>query len=171
MQINVTQAAGLLAFLPAVVVGVAASRRTGGRTGIWSSLAAINALMAAEIMLMLRHDVSGSVGAWLCHAGLYADRRSSQAAMILALLLLALLALPAVLRKATTKPQAVAIGSTFAAVLLFMVESVSLHAIDAVLYQPVGPMLLIGWLWLASGWSTVAAGLSSLGRSRTRTRG
>jgi hypothetical protein len=32
-------------------------------------------------------------------------------------------------------------------VTLFAIETVSLHALDAAYYRPIGAVLLIGWLW------------------------
>jgi hypothetical protein len=34
---------------------------------------------------------------------------------------------------------------------LFGLETISLHQVDSVLYCPVGPVMLIGWLWMALG--------------------
>lgn len=41
---------------------------------------------------------------------------------------------------------------------IFVIEIISLHAVDAVLYHPVGPVLVIAVLWVAaSAWVGVAA--------------
>lgn len=37
------------------------------------------------------------------------------------------------------------------AVILHLVEIISLHSIDAFLYKPINSVFLIGWLWLACG--------------------
>ena len=41
---------------------------------------------------------------------------------------------------------------------LFLVEAISLHSVDAVMYAQAGPVLLIGWIWAALGLVIAAAG-------------
>ena len=155
MQINSTQTAGLLAFVPATVIAAIAFWRSrhGGwaRGGPWAPITAVHASFAIEVIAGGRHRLNSALGSWLKADGLYDDRRTAQAVLIIVAVLLAALLLGHMARKASTRLQSLAIGATGAAALLFVVESISLHAIDAALYRFVGPVLLIGWLWLACG--------------------
>ncbi|MDO6414822.1 hypothetical protein Q4F19_10565 [Sphingomonas sp. BIUV-7] len=161
MQINSTQAAGLLAFVPAASAAALAFRAAGpGRLRerrTWAVIAAIHMLFAVEVVAMTRHHIVGAIDAWLIGAGLYSERRPAQAVMLLVVVLSAAAAMFAVMRRATTRRSSIAVGATAALATLFLIESVSLHAVDALLYHPAGPVLLIGWLWLVCGWTTVAA--------------
>ena len=164
MQINSTQAAGLLAFVPAAVASAMAfSTATGRRShdrGAWATIAAIYSVLAIEVLAKARHSINREIGARLRDAGVYTERRPVQAALLLAIVVLAAIITRYLARSAPTSCTSVARSTTAALVALFMVESVSLHAIDGILYHPAGPMLLIGWLWLACGWSTAVAAWS-----------
>ena len=165
MQINSTELAGLAAFIPAALASAAAAGRgaTWRRRG-WTVLAVIYALLTVEIIASTRHQLDRLIVAWLKAHHLYPERRPAQAAAILLLLVLGLLAARYVLRLAPAGRLKIATAATAAVVTLFVVESVSLHALDAILYRPVGPIMLIGWLWLACGLTTVGAALSPKGR-------
>jgi hypothetical protein len=58
----------------------------------------------------------------------------------------------------TTGPAArVATSVTIAVLALFSIEAVSLHAIDAIFYRSIGPVLLIGWIWALASAAIVFA--------------
>lgn len=158
MQINITQAAGLLAFIIAILAAVAAFWRTSrGARVCWGAIVAIYLLLTLEVLAMLRHHSNLVAGEWLKAEGIYAERRPAQAAILMLTMLLAALVLGFVIRKARGRAQAIAIGATAAVILLFVIESISLHAVDAILYRHVGPVMLIAWLWLACGLTTAVA--------------
>jgi hypothetical protein len=50
-----------------------------------------------------------------------------------------------------------AVGITIAVSLLFAIETVSLHAVDAVLYRPIASVMIIGWTWAIAGCGVVLA--------------
>jgi hypothetical protein len=60
-------------------------------------------------------------------------------------------------RQFATLGMRVAVIFTLGLLALFAVETVSLHTIDAIFYRPVGPVLLIGWLWAAASAGICAA--------------
>ena len=164
MQINSTQAAGLLAFIPAAAAAGAACWAIGrnGRDSrrYWGAMAAIHLILTIEIIGSFRHRLNQVIGGWLQADGLYGERRPAQAMVIVVTLLLALALTALILRKAPTRAQALAAGATAGAVLVFTIECISLHAVDAYFYRPVGPIMAIGWLWLACGWMTAAIALA-----------
>jgi hypothetical protein len=42
---------------------------------------------------------------------------------------------------------------------LFTIEAISLHAVDALMYAYIGPVLAIGWAWAALALTITAAAL------------
>jgi hypothetical protein len=172
MQINSTEAAGFLAFLPAALACAAtfwARRRNHRRETRWAVLSLIYTLLSAEILLSLRHRVDQAIGDTLRAAHLYPERRPAQAAAVIVVVILSLLVTRVNVRSAPTSRLSIASGATAPLLSLFVVESISLHAIDAILYRPIGPIMLIGWLWLACGWTTlVAAGTAAAQRGERK---
>lgn len=164
MQINSTQAVGLLAFIPAALAAAAAfgtaSRSQRGGRGTWAAIAVLHTLLAVEIFAEMRHRLHRAIDDWLIAASVYSERRPAQVALLLVVVVLAALATRRIARLESTRRLAIARGATAALVTLFIVETISLHAVDAVLYRPAGPVLLIAWLWLACGWTTAAAAIS-----------
>lgn len=167
MQIDSTELSGFVAFLPPAVACAVAARCKGIGSKRWAILAIIYALVSIEILVRGRHLIDQAIGDWLRAEQLYPERRPPQAAAILVLLMLALLAARFVLRRAPTRRLKIATGATAAALTLFVVESVSLHAVDAIFYRPVGPIMLIGWLWLVCGWTAAAVAASAAVQCRS----
>ncbi len=161
---NPTQVTGLIVFVAAALSCGWAVRRTSGRTAVlWRWLAVVQCLFLAEIVFGLRHQVHGGVDAVLQQLGWYANRRPLQVALlVLSFAGLGFAAMP-VLRVFAGSPSArLAAIASLAALALFGLEAISLHQIDSELYRPVGPVMLIAWLWLALGAVVVRAA------SRTR---
>ena len=159
MQINFTQAAGLLAFIPAAVAAARASSGACRGRIDWAVISAIHALLAMEIVASGRHRLRGLADDWLRLDSVYGERRPVQLAMLIAVIVLAMLAGRLLFRRPPSGRLALARGATAAVVTLFAVETVSLHPIDMALYRPLGFMMLIGWLWLAGGLTTTFAAL------------
>jgi hypothetical protein len=68
-------------------------------------------------------------------------------------------ALVAVVRTGRRVPGFLSAGvAAVAMALSFGVEMLAVGGVGAVIYRPVGPVLLIGWLWLAIG--VVAVGVA-----------
>lgn len=155
--INATQFAGIVAF------GIAAlcagnnwrSARTSKRQ--WGVLSVITALLATECWLGLRHRVHALATDWLVARNLYDMRAIPQKYLIavLALVGCALVFFVTVRPGKQPSPLRSAWLATILSLVLFLIESVSLHGFDTVLYQPLGPIAVIGWLWILLG-STIA---------------
>ena len=164
MQINSTEAAGFIAFVPAAIaafIAAIADRRPTVRNG-WALIGAIYVMLSAEILASTRHRLGIALREWLRATHLFPERRPVQAALILLIVAIVLLAAFALVGRAPARALAVATGATVAALGIFIVETVSLHAVDGVVYAPLGPILLIGWLWLVCGSVTIAAALWSI---------
>ena len=150
---NPTQVTGLIVFVASALSCGWTVRRTSGRLAVlWRCLAVAQFLFLLEIMLGLRHQVHGWVDALLQQQGWYAHRRPVQVAL-LALSFVGLgFALTPMLRMFSGSPWVrLAAIASFVVLVLFGLEMISLHQIDTVLYCPVGPVMLIAWMWVALG--------------------
>lgn len=164
--LNPTQLVGLAAFFAvAITAGLIAMRKNGhagGSARVWAWVAVAHLAFAAEVVLGARHQVHDMLNAVLRDNGLYPARATIQAGLLLLCGLGVAVGVEGVRRWLGGVPQlthharrvafvALAIGA------LFMVESVSLHAIDQVLYATAGPVLAIAYIWVCAAMVTVAS--------------
>ncbi len=140
-ETNPTQLAGLLAFAASTLACLWAARRK--RSGGWAALAAVHAVLWLDILLNTRHRVHDIVNAGLRALGLYESRVWLQAALLLALAAAAL----HVWR--SRRRAGVAVEATLALIALVLVEAISWHESDRLLYTHLGPLLLVAYAWLA----------------------
>jgi hypothetical protein len=148
--INPTQMIGLLSFAAAATsCAIAARRSTRGDARAWQVLVFINSLFLIETVIGVRHRIHDYVDALLIAEGEYGQRHGMQEFIIIGLATIALISATLLLfsRRLTGGAVRVAVSLTIALVALFAIETVSLHALDAVYYRPIGAVLLIGWLW------------------------
>jgi hypothetical protein len=149
---NPTQLTGVLAFSVATIACAIASRRTQGRDRrLWTLLAALNFLFFVEIFAGFRHRIHDLADGLLMTSGLYDERHGPQEMIVMSVGVIAVVfvSLPLLLRRNSTTAR-LATSITIALFVLFAIEMVSLHAIDAVLYRFIGPVYLIGWMWAAA---------------------
>jgi len=160
LTINPTQWLGLCAFALAAAACVRAATRCGRP---WTGLAWWQAACAAEVVIDLRQRVHGGMDAWLAAHGAYATRLPLQVGLLsLALAGMAGGVWWAAAGMRRDGPAAsLARTASLAAVMLFVVESISLHAIDALMFAPLGPVLAIGWMWAAAAALVIAAALTA----------
>jgi hypothetical protein len=150
-ETNPTQLTGLLAFAASTVACAWAARRK--HSSGWAALAAVHAALWLDILLNTRHRLHDAVNAGLSALGLYDSRVWLQAALLLALAVLALLAWRARRRAGA------AVVATLVLIALLLVEAISWHESDHVLYTHLGPLLLIAYAWLACAAVVVWAAL------------
>lgn len=171
MQINASQTAGLIAFVPAALATFGVFLREGcsarRKRSTWAVIATIYALLSVEMLVDERWRIKGAIDQWLKSSSLYADRRPVQVASLILLAIIAALALGRLIRAGNDRVR-IARLATAALVAVFMVEAVSLHAVDAILFRQVGPVMLIALLWIACGWTTTFAALGRLPKVRRR---
>jgi hypothetical protein len=149
-SINLTQLTGLLSFAAATIACVIAARRSGSRdASTWRLLALINCLLLIETFSGLRYSIHNLFKAMLKAQGLYASLHGGVQEIIdISIAMLALLFVTVLLFWRVVGGAArVAVSLTIVLVALFAIETVSLHDLRAVIYQPVGPVLMIAWLW------------------------
>jgi succinate dehydrogenase/fumarate reductase cytochrome b subunit len=133
----------------------------------WRILAVVSAVLVIEIVAGLRYRVHDFADMLLLSQSLYEARRPWQLAMIV----VALTALITAAWMARTRVQSAATASAAMgvcfAVSIFVIEAISLHAVDAVLYRALGPVKVIALFWLAaSAWISLAAFKSPRGAAR-----
>ncbi|WP_227271831.1 hypothetical protein [Roseobacter weihaiensis] len=144
MDVNATQLAGVLSFGIAAIACYSAWRRGAAAARLWGWISAIYVLMAADVLWGGRYMLSDAVRGGLRALEAYDDRRLWQSGLVVALLLVAAL----VLWRARAGLGPRAVWLSLLAPVFFLLEATSLHAIDAVFYHRVGPLLGIGWLWV-----------------------
>jgi hypothetical protein len=151
LSINPTQLTGLLAFAAATIACLIATWRSGSRDApTWKLLALMNCLFLIEIFSGLRFHIHDLVKAILKAEGLYAQMHGEIQEIIdilVAIIALIFVTLFLFSRQVAGGAAWVAVSITIVVVALFAIETVSLRALRAVLYQPIGPVLMIGWLW------------------------
>ncbi|AMU96184.1 hypothetical protein AOA14_16390 [Sphingopyxis terrae subsp. terrae NBRC 15098] len=155
---DATQWAGLVAF------GGAAAACLSLRGPSGRILAAVNGCLAAECALGFRHGLHDRVIALL--GDYYPERQPLQIALVLIAAFTGLILLARRWRRARKTSASVPLIATGAALLLFAVETISLHALDRLLYRPAGPVLVIGWLWVAIGTMTLIGAARDYHRAR-----
>jgi uncharacterized membrane protein len=155
---NPTQFIGALSFTATTIACMMAARRPGRNARMWKGLALVNGLFFLEICIGLRHRIGNFAETLLRVDGLYAKMHGGiqeiiDVAIVIAGLILAALFLS--WRQVSDGAARVAASITIAVLTLFAIETVSLHALDAIFYRHIGPVLMIGWLW-----AIAAAGIS-----------
>jgi hypothetical protein len=156
---NPTQFLGMIAFAAAAAAClVAAYRPTARDRRAWMFLALINGVFLIEVFFGFRHRIHDMANSILTAQGTYGDRASLQRILILVVALLAFaLACCVVWPRFTNVGSKLAASTGIAILALFAIETVSLHSLDAVLYRPIGPALLVGWIWIIACTLTVSA--------------
>jgi hypothetical protein len=162
LDTNPTQLTGLVAFALAAIGCAHAARR---RPWPWRGLMAAQLACFGEIVIGLRLRVHDVVDAVLQAQGLYASRVALQFGLVAVALALAIACILAALRwRGADADAARALAATAGAVSLFVVESISLHGIDAIMYASVGPVLMIALLWATAAMIVTASALRSARR-------
>ncbi len=165
VQINWTLVAGLAAFSLAAAanwdVGTAAPRQRGS----WRTLAFVYLALLAELIGTIRFNAVAVIDAALPGVARHAVQAGLAAAMLLVAVGAAIAMFRAGRRSSWLVPAGMVAG---AAAALFGAEMLSVGPVGAVLYRPVGPVMLIGWLWLACGAAAVTIAILAVRSVRTR---
>jgi hypothetical protein len=154
---NPTQLLGLAAFASATIACIFAIRNRPSEARAWIVLAIVNAVFFAEILFGIRHHLHEIAVSLLLSVGLYASRTDLQYGLIVASAAIPIGAalLLSLIRRLRKPRPIIATFASFSVLSLFAVEAISLHRIDEIFYQEIGPVLLIGWLWCVACAATV----------------
>ncbi|MEO0439656.1 MAG: hypothetical protein AAF067_02150 [Pseudomonadota bacterium] len=126
-------------------------------------LAAIYLVLAGEMLLEGRHELRLLVNDMMQQGGLYSGRGGYQlviAGLVVAALLLAVYK---IVRRGlwakVSQRGKWAWTATIGLLMLFAVEFLSVHAVDALLYQNSGGLMRIAWIWLFLAGITAASAI------------
>jgi hypothetical protein len=149
LHTNPTQLIGLLAFACAAIA--CARTALARRERPWWWLCAACSGFVLEVAVGLRHRTHDLVDALLQAEGSYASRGPVQIGLLAVALVLSAGTLAWLIRArgADANVKAATVGCA-AALWLFLIEAISLHGVDAVMYAHIGPVMLIGWAWAAT---------------------
>lgn len=151
-----TQVAGITAFSGAALTCFCVRRRA------WFVVGAINAALALECVLNMRHRKHDLV---LEIMGPYYDQRAVlQIGLIILALAIAAGFTTLLLRRKGWGVPPIVIAATGFALALFSVETISLHDVDAFFYQTIAGLLLIGWIWVVLGLTIAIQALRTIFR-------
>ncbi|WP_108810018.1 hypothetical protein [Sphingorhabdus sp. Alg231-15] len=163
---NPTQAFGIVFFSFAALSCAFAMRIV-----FWRWLAVLYLLFAAEISLGGRHFFHLKMNDVMQSVGIYADRAIVQWILIVAVISVLLLFLSRY-RDSLGSIGYVALWRSTGGVatglllLLFATELISVHEIDAFIYQTVFGVMLIGWMWATLAMVVASAAFFDQRRSR-----
>jgi len=158
-EINYTQWTGLIGACCAVLSCLMATSRSSSSRHIWLLLTLFNVLFLTEVLAGYRHDIHDVFTNVLRAQSLYDERRVMQGFLVIAAAGFAIMVAGWLMNWARrgSPAEQVAISASLAVFLLLILEVISQHSIDAMLYKHVGPIMLIGWLWLACCIATTCA--------------
>lgn len=162
---NPTQWLGQASFAVAAVACASAAR---WQPRPWRGLAVAQALCFIELMVELRLRSHDGVDSWLRGRGWYATRGSLQLLLlaVVAVVVLVVTAALVVRWRRRDPAGALAIAATAAVVAAFLVETVSLHRVDAAMYAQFGRVMAVGWFWCAGACVATAAAAWRVSRRR-----
>ena len=154
--------AGLSAFAGAAAACLRVSLRRGRSAALWGTLAALHAAWALEILLNLRYRFRTAILPLLQERGWYGSRTVWQTeAIVVALLIGTALAAWVARRHRDDGAVLGAIAGTALALMLMVVETISLHRVDAMMYAQAGPLVVLAWAWVGAAAIVIASALAA----------
>lgn len=140
-----TQVVCIIVFL---VAGGAALWRGGSA---WATIGLAHAMFAIEMMVDWRYKIHDAVIAIMSNHGDYAGRTPWQIALlILVIPIAAILVSRSLVSLRGTRQLRLASAATLATIAIFVIQLISLHATDQILYARIGPIMLTAWLFVIS---------------------
>ena len=162
---------GLLSFTLATVACAIAARRSERHESLtWNLLGFVNFLFVVEIYFGSRYRITEFTKTLLTKENVYIQLHGwfQQATIIVVTTTLGVFAFVIVLRVIARNSTRAAATITIAVLALFAIETISLHSIDAIFYRPLGPILVLGWIWAGAGAGTTLAALQSVSNKHVR---
>lgn len=156
---NATQAAGLLAFGCASI-----SCFMAVRPRLWQALGWCHAALCAELLLGLRHGLHDRADSALRHAQAYEGRGDWQWILLAGAVGVGVffgIAIYGRIARGGGRSLTVATLLSLMTLMLFVMEIISLHSVDALLYRQFDGLMVIGWIWLMTGGAVSVCALSS----------
>jgi hypothetical protein len=127
----------------------------------WKALALLHCLFALEIVLSLRHRIHDFGASILIAQGRYGERKPVQEIIILISVIFASVLAVAALYWSRFASEATWIAAVITIIIfaLFAIEAASLHALDAIFYQKLASVMLIGWIWIFASVGIILAAI------------
>jgi hypothetical protein len=144
---NPTQQTAFVAFAAAAVTALLCGGTRGFRV-----IAGAQALFACEIAAGWRFVLLAAERRLFTHFADYGARGAWQMIVVGFVVVALLMVLPVVTRhllRGGDRRLKTAALATIVTALSFGLELLSWHPLDALLYRMIGPLMVIGWLWLA----------------------
>jgi hypothetical protein len=166
LSIDATQFTGIACFSAVAVLAAWASTIVGSRK-LWLSLTVFYATLVLEVTFSNRHGLTNLMRVFLKQRDFFSVKVSVQMGLLFGLVLTlvcVVLALFVALRRYGI-PERVACIVSVVLSCIFIVEVISLHATDAILYRSIYGVLAIGYLW---GVCASLTGLAAIARVRQR---
>src|SRR3546814_10174234 len=126
-------------------------------------LTIVNAGFAAESGLGWRHGFHD--WAVVAMGDLHSGRTPAQFLMMAVVVGLTAIGLFQLQGRSGMRRYSGAAKVTLLSMMLFLLETISLHGVDALIYQPARGLLVIGWLWLLLGGMTAACAWLNIRRT------
>ena len=164
---NLTQCIGLASFGLATITYSNAARQNSAcdepNRRCWLILSALYAILFLELIANTRHSALRKIGLILGLGDQYEYRRPLQLFIIVVTTII-VLCLIAKLYKVILDLPLVGLSLLIAAfsVILFFIEIISLHQLDAILYARIGTIMVIGCFWLVLGLTASAIALANI---------
>lgn len=149
------------------VLFVAAVSAASVRQKNWLVLAVILAGMTVAIATRAHWILHDAIREWLVGAGLYADHFPVQAA-ITGIAAFAFASAGLWIGQAQQGTLRWASLATTALLALFLLQAISIHAVDALLGHAIGPVMLVAWLWITGAVTIALAALVTRRRTSLR---
>lgn len=148
-DLNATQLAGIFVFMLPAVFFILRKRQKDSQLFF---LGFFYLFLVAEVIMGNRHLLSETLSSFSADSWLYNNRRGIVAVIIIsALALFAATTLYYIAKLRSHPVNRISLMIACLTLALFILETASIHQIDAIFYKPMGPILLIGWLWLLLG--------------------
>ena len=142
---------GLVAYSFALLAGLRAMLRSRLHS-FFTAFSAAALFLIADLITNLRWHLHDWMVSEAMRRGIYDRRFVPQAVSLFILSLLALLFLTRLRRQLSGHLGAqLAAAGMVAALALWLVELISLHQVDAILYRQIGPLMTIAYIWIAAG--------------------
>jgi hypothetical protein len=118
------------------------------RSRYWLGHAIFQFLLVLEAWIGTRHKLT-ALAPQILGWSFYGHRHYPQliAAAVMAVVVLALTAFFAVRLRHRGRPAVVALIGAALSLFLYLIAVVSPHSTDAILYQAIGPVMLVAWCW------------------------
>ncbi len=152
---RITGVAAYAVALISCVVALFLARADRERERFAVRLAAFEGFLLLDMVFNWRWDIHQFLMDKANQAALYASRRGHQTLVLAAIVLLFIFAMRLVSHRLRGRPDALlAAAGALLSLVLWCTEVVSLHAVDHILYHPIGQWMMVSFLWIIASVTT-----------------